>query len=196
MKVFQIRPVMPTKAGGQKRAMRLGCKSSESQFLAGERFRGHPFPADWKKVELNFVDQALWDADFYFYGPGALVCSDRAMEALAPLEDEGEFLPVGLKGRRGSYFLYNSTNCRSYLNSKRTIWEPSDLAKEGRQIRKHVFWAERIGDDCLFKLLDEGAVHMYCLERTGDPYDGEFKALVEANELTGLSFLKVWSGGR
>ena len=105
-------------------------------------------------------------------------------------------MPVKLKGMRGNHFLYNSTNCRSYLNTKRTAWKGSDPMTEARVISEHVFWAERIGDDCIFKLLEEGAVHMYCIERTRNPYDGEFKALVEVEGLAGLAFKKVWSGGR
>jgi hypothetical protein len=32
--------------------------------------------------------------------------------------------------------------------------------------------------------------------RTANPDDGEFKALVESAGLTGVTFKKVWSGGR
>ena len=36
-------------------------------------------------------------------------------------------------------------------------------------------------------------MRIYCLERSGDPYDGEFKALVEEHDLTGLEFELIWS---
>jgi hypothetical protein len=196
VKIYQIHSVMPVRGGKPKRAPLLEGKSSARQFLAGERFRGQPFPDKWKKVELNFGPHTPWPADFYFYGPGALVCSEKAMDTLAPLEDEGEFLPVRLNGIRGNYFLYNSTNCRSYLNEKRTTWKQRDSTRGHASILKHAFWAERISDDCLFKILDEGAIELYCVERSGDPYDDEFKALVEADGLSGLAFKRVWSGGR
>jgi hypothetical protein len=34
---------------------------------------------------------------------------------------------------------------------------------------------------------------MYCVEFTGDPDDGEFKAVVEHHGLTGLEFELVWT---
>jgi hypothetical protein len=196
MRIFQLRSKAPTKSGRHKPATCLACRPADSQFLAAERFRGHPFVEEWTGTKLNFGTQPPWDADFYFYGPGALVCSRRAMEALPPLEDEGEFLPVKLKGLRSTFFLYNSTNCRNYLNPRRTLWKASARKTGRRSISKHVFWAERIGDDCIFKILEEGAVNMYCIERTGDPCNGELKALVETEGLTGLAFRNVWCSGR
>ncbi len=149
-------------------------------------------------MELNFGKSKPWKADFYFFGPGALVCSKRAIDtcALAPLEDEGEFLPVRIKGMPGKYFLFNSSNCTNYLNEKLTVWKKSRAGTGLSQISKHVFRAQRIGEDCLFKLIEEGGVNLYCLDRTGDYYDDEFKALVETEKLTGLAFKTVWTGGR
>ena len=34
---------------------------------------------------------------------------------------------------------------------------------------------------------------MYCVEFTGDPDDGEFKAVVEHHNLTGLTFEAIWT---
>ena len=192
--VFQLQPVIPAKNGRQQTAPMLECSPSAKLRLTGERFRGQPFPDNWRRVELHFGDRSPWRADFYGFGPGALVCSERAKDALAPLEDEGEFLPVRLRGIPGRHFLFNSTNCRSYLNPKLTEWKAGG-AQVGRRIAKHSFWASRVGEDCHFKVPEEGAVEHYSIERTGDPYDDEFRAIVQAEGLTGLRFRKVWSGG-
>lgn len=192
--VFQLQLVIPAKNGRQQPAPMLECAPSAKLRLTGERFRGQPVPDSWRRIELHFGDHPAWRADFYGFGPGALVCSERAMDALAPLEDEGEFLPVRLRGIPGRHFLFNSTNCRSYLNPKLTEWRAGG-AQVGRRIAKHSFWASRVGEDCHFKVPEEGAVEHYCIERTGDPYDDEFRAIVQAEGLTGLRFRKVWSGG-
>lgn len=192
--VFQLHPVIPAKNGRQQPAPLLECAPSAKLRLTGERFRGQPFPDTWRRIELHFGDHPAWRADFYGYGPGALVCSEPAKDALAPLEDEGEFLPVRLRGIPGRYFLFNSTNCRSYLNPKLTEWRAGGAQVRWR-IAKHSFWASRIGDDCHFKVPEGGAVEHYCIERTGDPCDDEFRAIVLAEGLTGLRFRKVWSGG-
>ncbi len=198
MNVFAVQFVRPSsdKASQKKHRQELWCSPADATFLAGDRFRGHLFPDDWHRVELNFGDSEPWTADFHSFGPGALVCSERAKDTACALEDEGEFLPVKIRGVRGRYHLFNTMNCRSYLNSKKTVWKKSRKISSANQIVKHSFWADRIGDDCLFKLLEEGAVTHYCIERTGDPHDGEFKALIESAGLTGVAFKKVWSGGR
>jgi hypothetical protein len=196
MKIFRLRPVMPAKGARSRPAPLLECKPSAKHFLAGDRFRGEPFPGDWKRTDLNFGNQVPWQADFYFYGPGALVCSGRARDVLAPLEDEGEFLPVKVTGIRGDYFLFNSFACRSYLNeAKSTVRKPT--ANDGApNISKHGFWTSRIGDECLFKLEEGGALDLYCIERTADPCDGEFRALVKEAGLTGVAFETVWTSGK
>ncbi len=45
----------------------------------------------------------------------------------------------------------------------------------------------------VFKIPDARRTNMYCVEFTGDPDDGEFKALVEHHGLTGLQSKLVWS---
>jgi hypothetical protein len=42
----------------------------------------------------------------------------------------------------------------------------------------------------------KGAVEMHCVERTKDPCDDEFTALVGADDLSGLDLKLVWSGAR
>lgn len=96
----------------------------------------------------------------------------------------------------GKFFLFNSTNCTNYLNQKKTIWKRVGGKTEPRQVSKHEFWSQRIGGDCLFKLVEDGGRNLYCVERTGDIYDDEFKALVESEGFTGLAFKVVGSGKR
>lgn len=100
IRVLQVQAVIPAKRGKPKQAPCLVCKLADQTFLARDRFRGHPFPEDWRTVELNFGEEKPWKADFYFYGPGALVCSKRVIDscALAPLEDEGEFFTRANQG--------------------------------------------------------------------------------------------------
>jgi hypothetical protein len=48
----------------------------------------------------------------------------------------------------------------------------------------------------LFKIPEDYGLSVYCVERSGKVKDGEFKALLEANGLTGLDFELVWTDGK
>ena len=71
------------------------------------------------------------------------------------------------------------------------------MGREGsetfRLLSKPAFHGKRFGGECLFKIPEGGAHRIYCLERSGEADDGEFKALVEHHKLTGLEFTLVWT---
>ena len=69
----------------------------------------------------------------------------------------------------------------------------------GNQKCLHVpaFHADRIGPKLkLFKIPENYGLSIYCVERTGDANDGEFKAIVDTHGLTGLRFKLVWTDGK
>ncbi|MBN9689582.1 MAG: hypothetical protein J0M24_05035 [Verrucomicrobia bacterium] len=55
------------------------------------------------------------------------------------------------------------------------------------------FFGSRFGEESIFKIPEDRATALYCVERTGDADDGEFKAVVNASGLTGIEFDLVWT---
>jgi hypothetical protein len=60
-------------------------------------------------------------------------------------------------------------------------------------LKRPAFLSSRFGEETLFKIPEDRATVIYCAEFTGDPDDGEFKAVVEHHKLTGLTFELVWT---
>ena len=109
------------------------------------------------------------------------------------MESAGEYLPVEIEGEAGEYRLYHTTNCINVVDGERSGWHCYGPAGEYRELVRPVFKAERFGEESLFKVPENHGIRSYCLERSGDPDDGEFKAVVEHHGLTGLSFELIWS---
>jgi hypothetical protein len=156
------------------------------------RFDGRPMEKRWKPPVLAFANGKPQKSDFFPVGEGAFVCSNRAQMECAPLEDEGQFIPVKIRGLRGKFFLYNSTNCLNCLDPKKTKWKKRGQRGVRESIVRPVFRPERFGEVCLFKLTEDGGATLYCLERSGDFGDGELKALVKQHRLKGLKFTRVF----
>lgn len=181
MKVYQI--CAPEK---------LVARSEDKPLLEDANFSGRPFPHDWRSVELLYENGKEPKAEFFGLGSKAIVCSERVRLCCAALEDEGEFLPVKVRGLRGKYYIYNVTHCCSHLNPKKTVWERD--AKTGvRSIKSPVFDADRLGEDCIFKIPEDSATAIFCLERDDVPGFESLRTLVKRHGLTGLRFKLVWS---
>ena len=181
MKVYQIRP-----------KARLICQPKDEKFLPDENFSGCPFSGNWKRVELTFGNRSVVKSDFYGFGSKALVCSEQVRLWCGPFEDEGEFLPVKIKSLKGKYCLYNVTHCASHLNPKKTKWV-TDARTGVKSIKAPAFHADRLGEDCVFKIPEDGATAIYALERDDYPEHENLKTLVKRHRLTGLEFKLVWS---
>jgi hypothetical protein len=166
----------------------LVCQPKDEKHLADANFSGCPFPGKWKRVELLIENGKETKADFYGFGSRALVCSEQVRLWCGPFEDEGEFLPVKIKGLNGRYYLYNVTHCASHLNPRKTTWA-TDKRTGLRTIKSPAFHAERLDEDCVFKIPEDGATAIYALERDDFPEHESLKR----HGLTGLEFKLVWS---
>ena len=105
----------------------------------------------------------------------------------------GELLPIGVERQDGVFYICNITNCLNAINCERSKWQPAGVEGNLKVLKKPVFIANRIGDARLFKIIEDGGTWVYCVERTGDPEEGEFKALIEKHRLTGIKFELVWT---
>jgi len=160
------------------------------------RFHGHPLEAIWKPFDVFALKPLLKEDDFYYFHPGAFIAGPRGRElAATPLEMSGELLPVRCPKKKGEFFVFNVTNCLDVLDEEATEFErPDDPTYKG-DIFKCVFHGDRFTEASVFRIA-RPPVDIFCIERTGDPQDGEFKAMVEANGLEGLEFKLVWSDER
>src|SRR5437867_5556403 len=158
-------------------------------------FRGKPYPTKWKPVQMYIPKPLLPRPDFYYFTVGVFVCNGRAAQiAGEPMEMAGELLPVTVQNVKGKFYIFNCTNCINVLNAKKSKWE--DIVGDGKSfdgLAVPVFFSTRFGEESLFKIPEDFGAEIYCLERTGNPDDGEFKAIVECHGLTGLEFHLVWS---
>lgn len=160
--------------------------------FAGDNFSGIPFPSEWKRIELLPANKSIQTMDFYAVGEKAFVCSAKVHLYSGALWDEGEFLPVKISGLKGKYYLYNVTNCRSHLDSRKTVWQ-KDARTGHMAIKSPAFHADRLGEDCVFKIPEDGANAIYTLERNDVPGHEGLKTFVRRYKLTGLKLKLVWS---
>jgi len=166
----------------------------DENWLGLDEFNGKPFSKKWRELELIISMPRLPRPDFFDFGGSVFVCSERALELAGdPLEMAGELLPVRIKSEKGRFRLFNPTNCIEVLDSKKSKWERWGPAGQYERLVKPAFVRNRLGEISIFKFPEDGASRIYCIERSGDPDDGEFKAAVERHGLTGLEFELVWS---
>ena len=194
MKVFEITALGKPKDRRFKEYSFLGSSDEVWRFIApdGEGLNGVPFGRKWK-VPTFFIEKPLIPKPNFFRTCLAFVCDEKARElAGGPLEMSGEFLPIRVEGEKGKYWIYNTTNTINVLDAKKSKWQKVGPGPNDRILRKPSFIAARFGEESIFKIAENRGGRMYCLECSGDPDDGEFKAVVEHHDLTGLRFELVW----
>jgi hypothetical protein len=203
MKVYRVDPCceIPDGNGGRKQVLAsLGGQEGETPRFMLDEFHGKPFSRQWKPIRYWLDKPLLHRPDFYGL-VCAFICSERALTVAGePLEMCGELLPVEIEGERGEFRLFHVTNCINVLDRDKSRWRTLGPSKHYKHItetftvlEKPAFNPERFGEETLFKIPEDAGVSTYCLERSGDPDDGEFKALVERQGLTGLQFEFIWS---
>jgi len=160
----------------------------------GEAFKGIPLGREWTPRTFYFEKPLEPKSNFLYLCCDAFVCDERARElAGEPLEMAGEFLPINIEKENGNYWIYNVTNCINAVDSERSQWEKLGPDPEDRIMDKPAFIASRFGEETIFKIPEDRVTSIYCVEFTGDPDDGEYKATVEHHGLTGLLFELVWT---
>jgi len=196
MKVFEISTLARPTDRRYRYYSILAASDKVWAFLTpkGEGLNGRPFGGNWKTQDFYIEKPLIPKPNFFNIGPRAFVCDERARElAGEPLEMSGEFLPIRVEGEAGKYWIYNVTNCINVVDRKKSKWRKLGPNPEDRLLLKPSFIATRFGEETIFKIPEDRGTLMYCLETSGDPDDGEFKAVVEHHGLTGLEFKLVWS---
>lgn len=198
MKVYEISALGKPKDRRFKEYAGLLAEDAAWAFITpdGEGLNGVPYGEKWK-TQAFCIDKPLAPRqNFLWIGGRAFVCDEKARElAGEPLEMSGEFLPISVEGEKGQYWIYNITNCINVVDTNKCEWEEAWPGSDERVLEKLAFIPSRFGEETLFKIPEDRATRLYCAEFTGDPEDGEFKAVVEQCGLTGLHFDPVWSDG-
>lgn len=152
------------------------------------RFDGRSKEEGWTPPEVKILKPRLKRGDFFALVPGTFVASPEAWEKAAMfLEMAGEILPLPYQGHE--YGILNITDCRDCLDEQKSTWAKMSF---GKMLRKPYFAPNLFGESSIFKLPQHPG-RIYCYEASRDP-ESEFKAFVEKEKLTGLSFREVWSG--
>ena len=193
MRVYEVNTGGKPEGGKFPSYASLGIKPGDVDFLfGGDAFCGKPFQRKWRPLEFYVYELNYPRADIWSMGACAWVVNSRAMLlAGEAFEMAGELLPVSVDGETQDFSLFNCTHCPNVLDLSKSKWHFYGPEKEFKQLAKPSFIADRFGEVSLFKIM-EHPVCMYCLERTGDPEDAEFKALVEQHALAGVEFKMVW----
>ena len=159
----------------------------------GEGFNGVPFGRKWK-VPTFYIEKPLIPKPNFFRVCLAVACDEKVRQIVGEaMEMAGEFLPIQVEGEKGEFWIYNITNTINVVDRGKSDWLDLGSEPDDRMLRKPAFIPSRFGDETIFKIPEDRGARMYCVEFTGDPDDGEFKAVVEHHKLTGLEFIPVWS---
>lgn len=194
MKVYEVSPLGKPQDRRFKEYSALVADDAVWAAIAphGEGLNGVPFGGGWK-CPTFVIEKPLVPRPNFFNTCLAFACDERARTlAGEPMEMSGEFLPIKVEGEKGEYWIFNCTNCVNVVDAKRSQWQKLGPGPQDRMLKKPSFIASRFGEETLFKIPEDRGTRLYCAEFTGDPDDGEFKAVVENHGLTGLSFELVW----
>lgn len=192
MKVYEIGigVEVPRGKGVRQVFTTVSCCDKKDLRIFADNFTGTPYTRKWKPVRF-YTDKPKLPCPDFFMRESGWICNDRAMLlAGEAMEMAGEYFPVKIEGEPGPFSFFHITNCINVLDPSKSKWEQCGPA---RLLERPVFRPERFGEESLFKFPEDFGFGCYCLERSGDHDDGEFKAVVEHHKLTGLSFDLVWS---
>lgn len=202
MNVYDISSLGRPTSGGFYYYSQLLASSAIWDFVDpdGDGFGGVPFRRKWK-IPTCYLEKPLIPVpNFLNFSGSVLVCDQSARElAGEALEMSCEFLPIKIEKVKGEFWICNITNTINVVDSEKSQWENLGKDESGQLMRRLIrpaFVAERFGEESLFKVPEDRGAGIYCLERTGDPDDGEFKAVVEKHGLTGLAFELIWTDER
>ncbi|MPM91300.1 hypothetical protein SDC9_138428 [bioreactor metagenome] len=195
MKVYEFSPGGRPKRGRFKEYSILATDDATMNYLAphGEGFNGVPFGRKWRIPDF-YIEKPLVPKPNFFRVCLAMACDEEARELSGEaLEMSGEFLPIRVKGEEGLFWIYNITNTINAVDHEKSVWQKLGPGPNDRFLKEPAFIPTRLGEETIFKIREDRGARMYCVEFTGDPDDGEFKAVVEYHGLTGLEFELVWT---
>jgi hypothetical protein len=145
----------------------------------------------WKAPGVYISNPKHQAGNFSHLCSGGIVCDSVATGELRDvLEMAGELLPF--THQESPFFLLNVLACVNCLDDEKTKWVTGKTTGAKIRIQEYHFHRERLSESTLFKIPETASGEILCVEGLKDPGD-EFKARVEAGNLTGIQFEKIWS---
>ena len=178
MKVYEFSPLGKPKDKRFKEYSSIVAEDKVWDSIAphGDVFNGVPFGKKWKTPTF-FIEKPLVQKPNFWNICLAVVCDEKAREVAGEaLEMSGEFLPIRVEGEKGKFWIYNITNCINVVDTNKTEWQKLGPGPNDRMLKKPWFIPTRFGEETIFKIPEDRGARMYCVEFSGDPDDGEFKA--------------------
>lgn len=155
------------------------------------QFKGQPIK-EWTPPAMEvrypkFPAPDFWTLDIR---SGAFGATSHAVGYVEPfLLQAGQLLPLPIKGQ--VLTICHILECQHCIDEDKSEWHLDPI--DGRRLNpeRPFFVADEIPESTLFKI-PEKPFDICTWEENQDP-EGEFKACVEANKLTGLQFEPMWS---
>ena len=152
--------------------------------LTTNMFDGSSLRDEWSPPQVYSLYPKKNKPDFWkLWAGGATLVSgpDVTEKVYSAYARAGELLPLPFDGEL--FTVLNVTECIDCLDRENSRW--MDELKIGRPV-KYAFYGERMSSS-LFKIPETCRAEIFALEIDGDPLE-EFKAIVEAENLSGLRF--------
>jgi hypothetical protein len=148
----------------------------------------------WSPPQLHFGNPLKPEPDFWCCTvPGVFAVHPRALPTIGIfIERAGKLLPVRYKNLKLT--VCNILAVYDCVDPDRSEWFTMPDTGMRYAVKKPYFIPRHFEASTLFKIPTR-ELNIYCWESNQDPEE-EFKACVEANELTGLQFELVWSDER
>jgi len=158
-------------------------------YVRGRTSLWQPFYVVYATDVYDDMDESLVHVPNFPSLSGHITCDGKAKQLIVGLvRDHVQFLPLlssTMRDRR--YNLLFPKTVLDCLDTEQSEFGPSRRGNI-RGIRKYAFRREAIGNTPIFRLPARGIT-------SHQPYvNDRFKQLVEANNLTGLKFKRVWQG--
>jgi hypothetical protein len=162
----------------------LECDDSSIQFLVENATETRSMKDIWVPFQVWWDEEEIEKAkgDFPLFGSDLIVTQKVLSEFEYVFQRCGELLPLLHEGEDMRFC--NITRTIDALDMSQTKGMAFDDGIMWH-INWHVFNAESIGDECIFKLPQMRGKHIYVTD--------EFVRRVKSAELTGLAPVEVWS---
>lgn len=153
------------------------------------------FPPRSFKGEFDEEDRKLPIPDIAIMGSNTYAFSEKATELLAPiLNRAGEVIPFHVEAETW-YLLNVMESLDKAFDRANSAAEMEAMDGSLVSIQRYAFFPEHLTDSALFKIPDDGNLHIFCADRrdTEEQRRSNFFQIVQENGLTGLDFKKVFS---
>ena len=146
----------------------------------------------WVPPVVVIPEPRLLRGDFFNADGGYWITSSRATEILRDLMSvAGQLFPITFQAH--TYMLLNVTECYDCLDHDLTVWTAGS-EKCAARIMRYAFHSDLLPRCPIFKIPEEATDSIFVSEGMVED-EFEFREILRREDLRGLTFTEVWSGG-